>query len=66
MDSPDAIANAVSLYIWVTGNAESINKSYKLFDTVTPGDIQRVAKKYLVKNGLTISTISPDEKPILN
>ncbi len=66
MDSPDAIANAVSLYIWVTGNAESINTSYKLFDTVTPADIQRVAKKYLVKSGLTIATISPDEKPILN
>ena len=28
-------------------------------------DIQRVAKKYLVENGLTIATISPDDKPVL-
>jgi zinc protease len=66
MDSPDAIANAIASFVWVTGNAENINKSYQQYDTVTPADIQRVAKKYLVKSGMTIATISPDEKPVLN
>ncbi len=66
MDSPDAIANSVALYYWVTGDPEAINKSYKMFDEVTAADIQRVAKKYLVSSGLTIATISPDEKPKLD
>ncbi|HMT29623.1 MAG TPA: insulinase family protein, partial [Bacteroidia bacterium] len=66
MDSPDAIANAVSMYVWVTGNPQSLNTSYQMFDKVSPEDIQRVAKKYLIKKGLTIATISPDDKPVLD
>lgn len=65
MDTPDAIANAVSLYTWVTGNPESINKSYEMFEKVTAEDIMRVATKYLSPDLLTIATISPDEKPVL-
>jgi zinc protease len=66
MDSPDAIANSVALYYWVTGNPESINRSYQMIAEVKPADIRRVANKYLVSNGLTIATISPDEKPVLD
>ena len=65
MDNPDAIANAVSMYTWVTGDPSSINRSYELFESVTPADIQRVAVKYLVPSAMTIATISPDDKPIL-
>ena len=65
MDNPDAIANAVSLYVWVTGDPMAINKSYELFESVTAADIQRVAQKYLVPTSMTIATISPDEKPVL-
>jgi zinc protease len=63
MDSPDAIANSVSLYIWVTGDPNAINRSYELFESVTPQDLQRVAKKYLVPDAMTVATISPDDKP---
>jgi zinc protease len=66
MDSPDAIANAVSLYVWVTGDPNALNKSYELFDKVTVADIQRVANKYLIPSGLTIATISPEDKPVLD
>ena len=66
MDSPDAIANSVAMYTWVTGDPASINKSYEMFDAVTADDIKRVAQKYLVPSTMTIATISPDEKPILD
>lgn len=66
MDSPDAIANAVSLYVWLTGDPTALNKTYEMFEKVTPQDIQRVAKKYLIKENLTIATISPSEKPLLD
>lgn len=65
MDTPDAIANAVSMFTWVTGDPESINKSYAMFEKVTAEDIMRVATKYLRPEHLTIATISPDEKPVL-
>lgn len=65
MDSPTSIAEALSGYIWVTGDAESINKAYKLYDKVTPQDLMDVAKKYFVSTGLTIGTISgSDNCPI--
>ena len=65
MDSPDAIANAVSMYTWVTGDPASLNRSYEMFDKVTVNDLMRVANKYLRAEVLTIATISPDEKPTL-
>jgi zinc protease len=60
IDNPDAIANSLSHYIYLTGNPESLNRTYALYDKVTEEDIIRVAKKYYVETGLTIATISPD------
>jgi zinc protease len=58
MDSPDAIANSLSFFTWLSGDPESINRFYALIDRVTPQDISNAAKKYLVNSGLTISTVS--------
>ena len=60
IDSPDAIANSLSHYIYLTGDPESLNRTYALYDKVTEEDIIRVAKKYYVETGLTVATISPD------
>jgi zinc protease len=61
IDNPDAIANSLSHYIYLTGDPESINKSYSLYDEVTVEDIIMVANKYYVDNALIIATISSDE-----
>lgn len=66
MDNPDAIANSVGQFIWLTGNPESLNASYQLLQSVTPDDIMRVAKKYLVADGMTIGTISPTDNPVID
>ena len=62
IDNPDAIANSVSHYIYLTGDPESLNRSYALYETVTVDNLKIVADKYYVETGLTIATISPDEK----
>ena len=62
IDNPDAIANSVSHYIYLTGDPESLNRSYALYEKVTVDDLKKAAKKYYVETGLTIATISPDEK----
>ena len=61
IDNPDAIANSVAHYIYLTGNPESINKLYAMYDKVTVVDLKMVVNKYYVKKGLTIATISADE-----
>jgi zinc protease len=62
IDDPSAIASSISHYIQLTGDPESINRLYAMYDKVTNEDIKMVANKYYVENGLTIATISSDEK----
>ncbi|MBT8075880.1 MAG: insulinase family protein [Gammaproteobacteria bacterium] len=61
IDTPDAIARSLSHYIQLTGDPESINRLYALYDKVTAADIKMVANKYFVPEHLTIATISEDE-----
>ena len=61
IDTPDAIARSLSHYIQLTGDPESINRLYALYDKVTADDIKMVANKYFVPEHLTIATISEDE-----
>ncbi|KUG09683.1 M16 family metallopeptidase [Solirubrum puertoriconensis] len=60
LDSPDNIANAMSQFIWLTGDAQAINRFSALYDQVTAADIQAVAKKYFVPEHLTVGTIGPN------
>lgn len=62
IDNPSAIANSVSHYIYLTGDPESVNRLYALYDKVTIEDVKMVASKYFIESGLTIGTISADEK----
>ncbi|MEO6406234.1 MAG: pitrilysin family protein [Ferruginibacter sp.] len=61
LDSPDQIAEALSRFIWLTGDAEDINRFYALFDNITADDIMTAAKKYFNPQTLTIATIGPDD-----
>jgi len=61
IDTPGSIANSLSHYIYLTGDPESLNRTYSLYDQVTVEDIKMVANKYYVDNALTIATISEDE-----
>jgi zinc protease len=62
IDNPDRIANSLCHYISLTGEPETVNRLYALYDKVTVKDVQDVANKYFVSTGLTIATISPDEE----
>ncbi|WP_400191828.1 M16 family metallopeptidase [Hymenobacter sp. B81] len=60
LDSPDRIANTLAEYIWLTGDAQSLNRYLALYDQVTAADVQAVAKKYFVPEHLTVGTIGPN------
>jgi len=61
-DNPSRIANSLCHYIMLTGDPESVNKLYALYDKVTVDDIKMVANKYFNPKSLTIATISEDKK----
>ncbi len=54
LNNPDNVAVTVASYIAVTGNYESMNKVYALYDKVTAEDIMRAAKKYFAKENRTV------------
>ncbi len=62
IDNPDAIANSISHYIYLTGDPESLNRLYAMYDKVTVDDVIMAANKYYNDSDLTIATISGDEK----
>ncbi len=66
IDNPSTIANSLCFYITLTGNPESLNRLYSLYDEVTIDDIKVVAEKYFIPTGLTIATISPDAEGGVN
>ncbi|MCC3158329.1 insulinase family protein [Hymenobacter sp. 15J16-1T3B] len=61
LDAPDNIANALSEFIWLSGDAQSVNRYYGLYDQVTAADIQAAAQKYFVPEHLTVGTIGPKD-----
>jgi zinc protease len=60
MDTPGAIAEALSYSVWLTADPESMNRLYATYDAVSTDDLLSVANKYFVTTGLTLATISPD------
>ncbi|MBI1804313.1 MAG: insulinase family protein [Ignavibacteriae bacterium] len=54
LDNPNSVANGISHYIYLTGDPESVNRIYALYDKVTPDDIMAVAKKYFAKENRTV------------
>jgi len=59
IDNPTAITESLAHYTWLTGDPESLNRIYALYDKVTAKDLMDVAQKYFVSTALTVGTISP-------
>lgn len=62
IDNPSRIANSLCHYIMLTGDPESLNRLYALYDQVRVEDVKMVANKYFTPETLTIATISSDEE----
>jgi len=65
IDNPGALAHSLAHYVSLTGDPESLNKHYSLYDNITKEDIINVASKYFTDNKLTIATISSKESEFL-
>ncbi|MFY9574739.1 MAG: pitrilysin family protein, partial [Blastocatellia bacterium] len=61
LDNSEALAAALAPYIALRRTPETINKVYDLYASVTPEDIQMMAKKYFVEKHRTMVTLSHKE-----
>ncbi len=55
LDNPSSVAQTLGHYLQLTGDPETVNRVYELYDAVTREDIQRVANTYFaVTNRTTV------------
>jgi zinc protease len=57
LNNSEAIAGTVARFVALKRTPETINRVYDLYAGLTPGDIQRVAKKYLTERNRTTVTL---------
>ena len=62
LDNSEAIANNLAPYISLRRTPETLNKLYDLYASITPQDIQQVARKYFVETKRTTVVLAHKEK----
>ncbi len=60
LNNADAIANSIAHYISMTGDPESVNRVYALYDRVTPQDLVTVANKYFAPSNRTVVLLTQE------
>lgn len=58
MNNSEAIAGTVARYVALRRTPETINRYYDEYAKLTPADIQRVARKYLIERNRTVVTLT--------
>ena len=58
LDSSEAIAATLAFYVALRRDPETINKLYRVYDAITPDDLQVMARKYFVENRRTTVTLA--------
>jgi len=60
LSNASSVARTVSHYIQLTGDYNTLNKLYELYDQVAPADIQRVAQKYFTTETRSVVTLAQE------
>jgi zinc protease len=62
LDNPGGVARTLSHYLQLTGDPETVNRVYRLYDAVSPEDIQFVATTYFPETNRTVVTLTQEEQ----
>ena len=61
LNNANNVAGSIAHYIELTGDPESVNKVYALYDKITPDDIMKAAQKYFTTNNRTVLVLHQEE-----
>jgi zinc protease len=61
LDNSESIAETVASYVALRRTPETMNQYYDTYSKLTPADIQRVARKYLIDKNLDVVTLTTKE-----
>ena len=57
LDSTNAVARALGSFLELTGNPQSLNETYETYESVTPADVQRVARRFFAPENRTVVSL---------
>ena len=60
LDSPGPIAETLAHYLQLTGDPETVNRVYELYDAVTADDIRTIATKYFAETNRTVVLLTEE------
>ncbi|MGZ8293297.1 MAG: M16 family metallopeptidase [Telluria sp.] len=58
LDNTEQIAGTLASYVHFNRSYGTLNNYYRLVDSLTPADLQAAARKYLVDDGMVVTTLS--------
>lgn len=61
LDNPAGVAETLAHYLQLTGDPETVNRVYGLYDAVSPDDVQHVAATYFPATNRTVVTLRQEE-----
>ena len=62
LDNPASIAETLGHYLQLTEDPETVNRVYRLYDAVSPDDIQHVATTYFPETNRTVVVLTQEEE----
>lgn len=60
LDSPGPVAETLAHYLQLTGDPDTVNRVYALYDAVTPDDVLRVAGEYFTEANRTLVVLKEE------
>ncbi len=63
LDNTEAIASTLASYVHFDRSYGTLNRYYRVVDSLTPADLQAAARKYLVDASMVVTTLSHEALP---
>ena len=61
LDNPADVAETLAHYLQLTTDPETVNRVYRLYDDVSPEDIQNIATTYFPATNRTVVTLTQEQ-----
>jgi zinc protease len=63
LDNTEQIASLLAAYVRYQRSYDTLNKLFRVYDSLTPADLQAAANKYFSDANLVVTTLSKEEMP---
>jgi zinc protease len=63
LDNTEQIASTLASYVHFNRSYGTLNRYYRLVDSLTPADLQAAARKYLVDDSMVVTTLAHEALP---